>query len=103
MSLSLNFFSSLSKEELAEKIKIILTKHSHIFPSEFGLSEAFDPDEFDHDLLADMGVGFKVSSHFMAWPQRGTLNYSVEDMAEVIKGEFEPDQLAALWEMDEFI
>lgn len=103
MSLDLNFFSSLSKDELAEKLKYIQTKHALIFPSEFGMSEAFDPDEFDHDLLANMGVTFKVSSHFMAWPRRGAQGYSVSDMVAAVKSEFEPDQIVALWEMDAII
>jgi hypothetical protein len=103
MSLDINFFSSLSKEELNEKIQEIRSKHSNFFAFTFGMTEAFDPDEFDHDLLAGMGVEFKVSSYFNVWPDRDARDYSVSDMVAAVKGEFEPDQIVALWEMDAII
>jgi hypothetical protein len=50
-----------------------------------------------------MGVEFKVSSYFNVWPDRDARDYSVSDMVAAVKGEFEPDQIVALWEMDAII
>lgn len=103
MSLDINFFTTLTPAELNRQIENVKAKHPNIFATEFGLSEAFETDERDQQLVSQLGSNLKVASHFMAWPSKTVLTLTISDMVEAVKGEFEPDQIIALWEMDEII
>ncbi|MCV6603615.1 MAG: hypothetical protein OIF54_18950 [Cohaesibacter sp.] len=104
MSLNINFFTTLSVDDLAQKLETIKRNHPDFFPSEFGIStEAHKSDDDDQAFIAEKGSDLKISSHFGSWPIKGRYTYSIEDMVAVVKSEFEPDQIVALWEMDYII
>ncbi|MCV6577220.1 MAG: hypothetical protein OIF58_15970 [Cohaesibacter sp.] len=103
MSTTINFYSSLSEEDLEEKLEIIQSKHPDMLVDKFVLTEAFDIEEREYSFIVEMGVTPKVSSSFSASPSRGELVMIVREMVDVVKSEFESDQIVALWEMDYII